>query len=44
MNVSKRDRAQYIEIADFLTDYNEGVIGPGHCFEVLNTRMDFPNK
>ncbi len=33
MNVPKNQRNQYIEIADFLTMYNEGTIGPGHCFE-----------
>jgi hypothetical protein len=33
MNVAKNQRQQYTSIAGFLTDYNEGVIGPGHCFD-----------
>ncbi len=31
--VSKKDGQPYVAIADFLTQYNEGAIGPGHCFD-----------
>jgi hypothetical protein len=38
MNVPKMERHAYLEIARFLTQYNEGIIGPGHCFEELKPR------
>ncbi|OGD19119.1 MAG: hypothetical protein A2W03_05780 [Candidatus Aminicenantes bacterium RBG_16_63_16] len=32
-SVRKQDRQPYVDIAFFLTKYNEGIIGPGHCFD-----------
>jgi hypothetical protein len=30
---AKLVRAQFIAIAELLDDYNNGIVGPGHCTE-----------
>ncbi len=41
-SVRKQDRRPYVDIAFFLTKYNEGIIGPGHCFDDATESASFP--